>query len=327
MTPKRIGFIAAVIAVLSGGGYAIWLQQTEGETPPGFARSNGRIEADRIDIAAKFPGRIKEILVDEGDRVKAGETLAKMDASEMLAQIDEAEAAVRQSNQQHRRAMAELARRYSELEFAHQELSRATRLFEKGHVSTERVQQRRTEKDSAKAAHDSAKAGTSEAVAAVEAALARVARLKADLDDYTLKAPRDGRVQYRLAEPGEVLASGGKVLTILDLTDVYMTIFLSTRDAGRVAMGAEARIVLDAVPDYVIPARVTFVAAEAQFTPRYVETEKEREKLVFRVKVQIPRELLERYADRVKTGVPGVATVRVEEQAKWPEALTVKLPE
>lgn len=327
MTPKRIGFIAAVIAVLAGGGYAIWLQQTEGETPPGFARSNGRIEADRVDIAAKFPGRVKEILVDEGDRVKAGQTLAKMDASEMLAQIDEAEAAVRQARQQHMQAMAELARRYSELEFSHQELSRATRLFEKGHVSTERVQQRRTETDSAKATHDSAKAGTSHAVAAVEAALARVARLKADLDDYTLKAPRDGRVQYRLAEPGEVLAAGGKVLTILDLTDVYMTIFLSTRDAGRVAMGAEARIVLDAVPDYVIPARVTFVAAEAQFTPRYVETEREREKLVFRVKVQIPRELLERYADRVKTGVPGVATVRVEEQAKWPESLTVKLPE
>lgn len=314
-------------AAIAGGGYAVWQQQTEGQTPAGFARSNGRIEADRIDVSAKFPGRVKTILVDEGDPVKAGQTLATMDAGEMLAQIDEAEASVRQANQQHRRSMAELARRYSELEFSHQELSRALRLFEKGHVSKELVEQRRTETDSAKAAHDAARAGTSEAVAAVEAALARVARLRADLDDYTLKAPRDGRVQYRLAEPGEVMAAGGKLLTLLDLSDVYMTIFLPTRDAGRVAMGAEARIVLDAAPDYVIPAKVTFVAAEAQFTPRYVETEKEREKLVFRVKVQIPRELLERYADRVKTGVPGVATVRVDSQAQWPDLLQVKLPE
>ena len=116
---------------------------------------------------------------------------------------------------------------------------------------------------------------------------------------------------YRLAEPGEVLAAGGKVLTVLELTDVYMTIFLPTALAGRIAVGSEARIVLDAVPQYVIPATVSFVAARAQFTPKDVETRTEREKLMFRVKVRIDPELLTKYRDQVKTGLPGVAYVRL----------------
>ena len=107
-----------------------------------------------------------------------------------------------------------------------------------------------------------------------------------------LKSPIAGRVLYRLAEPGEVLAAGGKVLTVLELTDVYMTIFLPTALAGRIAVGSEARIVLDAVPQYVIPATISFVAARAQFTPKDVETRTEREKLMFRIKVRIDPELL-----------------------------------
>lgn len=133
-------------------------------------------------------------------------------------------------------------------------------------------------------------------------------------------------MQYRLAEPGEVLAAGGKVVSLLDLTDVYMDVYLPTDDAGRLRFGAEARLILDAAPQYVIPASVDFVASEAQFTPKYVETASEREKLTFRVKLQIPAEVLSRYQDVVKTGVPGVAVVRLSPEAKWPETLAVKLP-
>jgi HlyD family secretion protein len=133
-------------------------------------------------------------------------------------------------------------------------------------------------------------------------------------------------VQYRLALPGEVLAAGGKVLTLLDLTDVYMTVFLPTSEAGRLAIGAEARIVFDAAPQYVVPASVSFVASEAQFTPKYVETKSEREKLMFRVKVQLSREVLEKYAQWVKTGVTGVAYIRLDPQIEWPAKLAVALP-
>ncbi len=142
----------------------------------------------------------------------------------------------------------------------------------------------------------------------------------------TLKTPVSGRVEYRLARAGEVLAAGGRVVTILDLTDVFMTIFLPTSQAGRVAHGSEARIVLDAAPSYVVPATVSFIAAEAQFTPKAVETSNEREKLMYRVKLAIDPKLLETYRDYVRAGLTGNAYVRTERAAEWPANLTPKLP-
>ena len=94
-------------------------------------------------------------------------------------------------------------------------------------------------------------------------------------------------MQYQLARAGEVVAAGAPIVTILDLTDVYMTIFLPAADAGKLSVGDEARIVLDPVPDYVVPAKVSFVAADAQFTPKTVETKDERAKLMFRIKLKI----------------------------------------
>jgi HlyD family secretion protein len=106
-----------------------------------------------------------------------------------------------------------------------------------------------------------------------------------------------------------------------------MTFFLPESVAGRVAIGAEVRLVLDAAPQYVIPARVSFVASEAQFTPKTVETSSERQKLVFRVKAQIDPELLKKYKNQVKTGLPGLAYVQLNSSAEWPAYLQVKLPQ
>ena len=94
-------------------------------------------------------------------------------------------------------------------------------------------------------------------------------------------------MQYRLARAGEVVAAGQRVLTILDLNDVYMTIYLPADQAGKLdALATRPRTILDPVPQYVLPATVSFVATEAQFTPKSVETAEEREKLMFRVKLQ-----------------------------------------
>ncbi|MBO9715929.1 MAG: HlyD family efflux transporter periplasmic adaptor subunit, partial [Pseudoxanthomonas sp.] len=142
-----------------------------------------------------------------------------------------------------------------------------------------------------------------------------------------LRAPRDGRIQLRLAQPGEVLAGGGRVLNMLDLTDVYMTFFVPSGSAGRIPLGSEVRIVLDAAPDFVIPARVSFVASQAQFTPRTVETESEREKLMFRVRAQIPPDLLRRHQAQVKTGLPGVAWLKLDPNAEWPRSLALREPQ
>jgi len=133
-------------------------------------------------------------------------------------------------------------------------------------------------------------------------------------------------VQHRLAQPGEVLGAGGKVLEVIDLADVYMTVFLPETEAGALAVGGEARLVLDASPGSVVPAKVSYVAAEAQFTPKTVETANERRKLVFEVKLRLDPELLEKYGPLVKVGLPGVAYVRVRQGVAWPENLAVRLP-
>ncbi len=324
----RWKLIAAVFSVglIFGGGYFIWLEFKPAELPKGFAMSNGRLEAERTDIATKIPGRIRDILVREGDHVKAGQVLVKMDTAELEAQLKEGPAAVEEVRQQWRQAIALLAQRKSELVFAHEQYKRSRALGKKGYTPKETVQQRLAAKITAQAAVNSASAGINRAKAALGAAQARVERYKENLRDAVLIAPRAGRIQYRLAQPGEVLGAGGRVLTSLDFTDVYMTIFLPTKDIGKLEIGAEARIIPDAASQYVIPATVSFVASDAQFTPKYVETRSEREKLMFRVKVRLPQEVLKRYARRVKAGITGVAYVKTMANAQWPDHLLVKLP-
>ena len=130
-----------------------------------------------------------------------------------------------------------------------------------------------------------------------------------------------------MAQAGEVLAAGGKVLNLVDLSDVYLTFFLPEAAAGRVAIGAEVHLVLDALPQYVIPARVSFVASTAQFTPKTVETASERQKLMFRVRAQIDRALLQKHLAVVKTGLPGVAWLRLDPATPWPDNLVLRVPE
>ena len=165
------------------------------------------------------------------------------------------------------------------------------------------------------------KAAIVKAEASIAAAKADADRIQADIDDSTLTAPLDGRIQYRIAEVGEVLSSGGRVLNLVDLTDVYLTFFVPEETAGKIALGADARIVLDAMDDIAIPASISYVASVAQFTPKTVETREEREKLMFRVKAKIDPALLKQYVEYVKTGIPGVAWVRLDDQEPWPEFL------
>jgi len=323
---KTTLLVALAAGVIAAGGYFGWRKLAPPALPPGIAKANGRIEAERVDVATKLAGRLEEVLVKEGDSVKIGQTLAVMDTAELEAQINDAKAAARQAERQLDQAIALLAQRNSELTLAKQELDRSEKLAQKGYTPREVVEQRTSTKITAEAAVNSAQAQIDLAKAAIESATARVARIQTYLDDSILTAPRSGRVQYRLALPGEVLPAGGKVLTLLDVTDVYMTVFLPTSEAGRLPIGAEARIIFDAVPQYVVPASVSFVATEAQFTPKYVETQSEREKLMFRVKVQLPPDILEKYTAWVKTGVPGVAYIRLSPNVEWPDNLAVSLP-
>ena len=268
--------------------------------------------------------------------------------------IHQAQAAVQQRESEIRQASAAISQRESELALAGKDLERSQTLVAKDFIAREEFDQDYTRKRTAESAlaQEQARAQAAQAAlaleqarqhsaeaalkaaqievarrdAAIEGAEAKIAKIKTIIDDSVLKSPISGRVLYRLAEPGEVLGAGGKVLTMLELTDVYMTIFLPTALAGRMTVGSEARIVLDAVPQFVIPAKISFVAARAQFTPKDVETKSEREKLMFRVKVRIDPELLAQYREKVKTGLPGVAYVRLDGKAAWPGHLQVRLP-
>lgn len=294
--------------------------------PEHIASGNGRIEATQVDIATRIPGRLQSFFVAEGDLIDAGSAVAEMDTDELQATMAAAQANLNQALQAQNLAEAVVVQRESELRLARSELGRMESLVDKGHVSREQLDRARTTAETAEAALQASKAQVASARAGIEAARASIRKVQTTIDDSHLISPIGGRVLYRLAEPGEVLAAGGKVATVIDVTDVYLTIFLPTAQAGKVRVGSEARIILDALPDYVVPARVSFVAAEAQFTPKAVETRSEREKLMFRVRVRINAELLKAYRDRVKTGVPGDAYVRVDESLPWPEHLQVNLP-
>ncbi|HMR30784.1 MAG TPA: HlyD family efflux transporter periplasmic adaptor subunit [Geminicoccaceae bacterium] len=319
----RYIIVALLLAGAAAGGWA-WWQQRQDRLPPDIAAGNGRIEATEVQIATRYAGRVAEVLVREGDLVEAGQVLARMDTRELRASLARAEAEIAQAERNVAQARAAIAQRRSELRLAEQELGRATFLLQKGHGTKEIADQRRNARDTAAAGLEAAEAYLAATERSVDAAEAAAEVIRTQIEDGTLTAPRLGRIQYRLAEPGEVLAGGGRVLTLLDLTDVFMTIFLPTAEAGRVAIGAEARIVLDALPEYAVPARVTFVASQAQFTPREVETRTEREKLMFRVKVTIDPDLLRAYIDRVSVGLPGEAFVRLAGGGPWPDSVAAR---
>lgn len=327
MPTKKIArptLILGVAFLLLAAGSSVWWFYWRIPPLVGFGSGNGRLEVQEIDVATKFPGRIAEVLVNEGDNVQVGQVVARMDASSLSAQLREAEAQVQRARQGQITAKALIAQRRSETLLAERDMERARALYVNANISAKDYDRARSTMETAKAAATQAEAQLAEADAAIAASLAQKERTQVDLKDSVLTAPRSGRVQFRLAEPGEVLASGGKVLTLIDPTDVYMTVFLPAAEAGKVALGADSRIVLDAAPTLVIPAAVSFVADKAQFTPKEVETRSEREKLMFRIKVKIDPELIKGHEAQVKPGLPGVAYVQLDKTAQWPSSLQTK---
>ncbi|MGZ5148307.1 MAG: HlyD family secretion protein, partial [Burkholderiales bacterium] len=218
-------------------------------------------------------------------------------------------------------ARANVAQQQSQLTLAQQQLDRTQALVPRGYATEELLDQRRQQVDAATAALNAANFRVAVTERALDAGRQDVELYKVNIADNTLRAPLDGRIQYRIANVGEVLPAGGKVFTMLDLAYVYMDIYLPTAEAGKARIGNDARIVLDARPDLAIPAKVAFIADQAQFTPKSVETKSERDKLMFRIRVRIDPERLRAHAGAVKSGVPGVAYVKLDPQSPWPEGL------
>lgn len=354
MELKRPAIIVIIIALILIAGYLLWSRLQTEDFGAGFVSGNGRIEATEINISTKLAARIEQILVREGDFVEKDQPLVIMQTDVLEQQLNEAKAQLQQAISNEVNAQAQLAlkisdkaatealvqQRKSDLDLASGRLKRSTPLHRQGAVSVQIYDDDKAAVNSAKASLTAAEAQVAVAEAAIQAAKANVTsagyaikaaqatidRIQADINDSTLKSMVHGRVQYKISQAGEVLGGGGKVLNVVDLNDVYLTFFLPETVAGKVRLGDEVRMILDVFPDMAIPAYVSYVASVAQFTPKTVETQSERQKLMFRVKAQIKPELLNCYLEQIKTGVPGVAWLKLDKQQEWPSALSNLVP-
>ena len=312
--------LAVAFIVAAAGGAYWWINRPPG-LPPGFAASNGRLEAEEIDVDTKFAGRISEILADEGDLVKAGQVVARIDTRDLAAQLAGARWQAAQAQQSVLQNEATLIEKQSDLKLTAQELQMARRLVKQGFETVEVLDQRQSKFDSALAVVRNTQASIVAASAGMEAAIHNADLFAVNIADNTLVAPKDGPIEYRLHNLGEVLPAGGQVFTMLDATYVYMDIFLPTATAGRVKFGDEASLVLDALPARPLPARVSFIATRNEFTPKAVETRSERDKLMFRIRLRIDPNLLRAHEAQVRSGLPGMGYIRLDPTAAWPQAI------
>ena len=345
--------LAVLIAAAAGGGWWLYQQQESTALPDFVFHSNGRLELNRLDVASLYPGRVERVLVAEGDAVKANEVLVELSSAQSSGQLAAAQAAtlraaelvqraragVTQAQQAVARADAEIAAYRQQQKVAKLELDNAKQMRREDLVSASELAKRQADFERATASVKVAQAARAEAQAAVAQGQAAVAEAEAGVKqaqaqadtaasadaDMAIRSPLTARVEYRLVEPGTVIGAGSRVISLLDPADVSMNVFLPNATVGGLRVGDEARLVLDGI-DAVFPAQVSFIASEAQFTPKAVETADEREKLVFRVKLKVPAEVAQRYDRLLKGGMTGDGYVRRDSSQAWPLALEVRLP-
>ena len=345
--------LAVLLAAAAGGGWWLYQQQESTALPDFVFHSNGRLELNRLDVASLYPGRVERVLVAEGDAVKANEVLVELSSAQSSGQLAAAQAAtlraaelvqraragVTQAQQAVARADAEIAAYRQQQKVAKLELDNAKQMRREDLVSASELAKRQADFERATASVKAAQAARAEAQAAVAQGQAAVAEAEAGVKqaqaqadtaasadaDMAIRSPLTARVEYRLVEPGTVIGAGSRVISLLDPADVSMNVFLPNVTVGGLRVGDEARLVLDGI-DAVFPAQVSFIASEAQFTPKAVETADEREKLVFRVKLKVPADVAQRYDRLLKGGMTGDGYVRRDSSQAWPLALEVRLP-
>lgn len=324
---KKVKFIKWLffILLIAGLGFAAyWFNRVE-PLPAGFVSANGRLELNRIDVASLYPGRVQEIRVRDGESVHKDQVLVVLSSEQSSSQLAAAQAAKLRAEEAVSRAEAEISAREQQLKLAQMELNNAVALRRDNLVSQAEVNRRQAARDAERAAVAATKAGQAEAQAAVSQAQAQVDAASSANNDLLITAPIDARVEYRIAEVANVVASGSKVISLVDPLDITMNVFLPTNSMAAIELGAEARIILDGI-DAVWPAHVEFISAQAQFTPKHVETANERDKLMYKVKLRLPLEAAQAHPKLLKGGLTGMAYVRLDATADWPVQWQIKLP-
>jgi HlyD family secretion protein len=299
------------------------------QADPSLIVASGHVEAEEVRVATKVAGRLEALAVAEGDRVSAGQELARLETTDLrlhlaqaLAERDQASAelALRLAGAREEEiaeAAARAASGRAELEAAERDLERMQALLDRGSGTPKARDDARTRRDV-----DAARLAALEQTLArlragfrreekdaarglLAAREARVAQLQQQLEDATIESPVGGVVTHKLAARGELLSAGAPICVVSDLAGAWLTIYVAEPDLGRVRLGGEAEVVTDA--GQARKGRLTFISPEAEFTPKNVQTRDERVKLVYRAKVGLDN------ADGLfKPGMPAEARLRAE---------------
>ncbi len=323
--------VLPIVAALAAG--AVTLSACSG---PGRVRGiegSGTIEAREVSVASKIGGQVLEIRAEEGSRVGKGDVLVLIDHETLDIQLRQAEAGVALAEAQllllRKGARAEDIRQGEEtllqaganLKVAADDARRMRELAARGSVTPKqrddaeaRLVVTRAQEASAKEALSKLKQlARPEEIGAAEARLAQAVAaadlLRKMIVDGTVVSPVAGIVTRRPVEAGELVSPGTTVLTISELDRVHVMLFVTEKELGRVRLGGEADVTIDAAPGRVFKGRVTFISPEAEFTPKNIQTKEDRVKLVFGVKVEIPNP-----DGALKPGLPADAVIVLEER-------------
>ncbi|HSQ97426.1 MAG TPA: efflux RND transporter periplasmic adaptor subunit [Rickettsiales bacterium] len=270
-------------------------------------KGNGRIESREVAVATKFSGRLAEVNADEGDVVSKGQLLAVLDSRSLSSDIEAQKAKSEEILKNIASVDAEIKATNSDITFYRKEVQRTKILMKQKFSSQLELDRNNNYLEKFEAKLLSLKANKKALQASHKSLLASIKSMEINLDDMKIYAPTDGVILYKLVENGEMLSAGGKLFIMYNPDELYMTIYMPSEKAGQIKLGEEAKIKLDAYPDKIFDAKVTFIAENAEFTPKEVETQKEREKLVFRIKLTLHDNSLR----EAKPGMPGDGYIRL----------------
>lgn len=297
--------------------------------------ASGTIEAVEVNVASEVSGQLLELAVKEGARVKPGDTLASIDHATLDIQLRQAEAGVDLAEAQLsllvkgarvediRQAEAALEQAEASFKVAEDDAKRMRELAKSGSVTPKTRDDSEARLTVATAQRSAASEALSkvrrlarpEEIRAAEARLAQAQAaadlLKKTIADCAITAPAGGIVTHKAVEAGELVTPGATVVTLVELDSVYVMIYVTEKDLGRVKLGDAAEVKIDAFPDRAFAGKITYISPEAEFTPKNVQTKEDRVKLVFGVKVEI-----ENREGLLKPGLPADAVIRVGPEAE-----------
>ncbi len=324
---KKLAVVTLIILIAGGAGYYLSMKSSPSATG---IRLSGTVEATTVELSFKLPGRILERLVDEGERVTRGQVIARLESDDLAREV-----AARQAERDGQRAaLAELVAGYRKEEIGQgqalldrvraeerrlrDDFSRQQNLYEREVIPRQSFEASRAALESAQATvregeerlkllrNGPRPESISQARARLKGAEQGVALAESRLGYALLTAPQAGTVIARNSEPGEQVAPGTPVVTIANLENVWVRGYIDETDLGRVKLGQQATVTSDSWQGRSYAGKVSFISPEAEFTPKNIETERERVKLVYRIKITLPNPRQE-----LKPGMPVVAVIRL----------------